>query len=401
MAKDSTNKKKEVELRKVLAKGKAAKKEVAQAAKKPAVSPAAAAAAATAKRRAIRAQQAAKKTQQEAQQAKKGQSKQKTSVSSDESNPNEPPFSYEIHHKNKTITVFVTLHKVPPATIDVQSTTPSTLIVHTEKFTKKWRLVFPFPEGLLVDNEKGDYTYEDGVLKCVLPIKGTIPSSIVQQREKLFESFRSQKNLRFRTTQEGALVVRSRRATLTAESGKEKKDSKSKQGAASGTASTAAGSTAAVPAAATQATSAKNDDKKQVTLVAPSKAKLAQPKASATASSSTSKPTAGSAASAPKSAKKAEVADGSAMIKLAEAAGKASRNKFAERLKKEKELLKRRQEALGKKTVKLSTKKERDQSTFERIVAEQKAQLQAQIQLAAKPTRQPQAKNIGKTVKFQ
>ena len=206
-------------MRKVLAKSKIAKKEAAQSSKKP-VSAAAAAAAATAKRRAIRARQASAQQQKEqranAALKKNPNRRADTAAKADTSGSDlEPPFSYEIHHKNKTISVFVTLHKVPPATIDVESTTPSTLIVHTDKFTKKWRLVFPFPEGLLVENEKADYTYEGGVLKCVFPIKGNIPSTIVQQREKLFESFRSQKNLRFRTTQEGALVVRSRRATMS------------------------------------------------------------------------------------------------------------------------------------------------------------------------------------------
>jgi hypothetical protein len=379
------NKKKEAELRNVLAKAKIGKKVLQASRKKHSSlqsSSAEAAAATAAKRKAARRNLTAK-DQVKARSSSKSSVMEAPPTATGGSNL-EPPFSYEVHHKNKTITVFVTLHKVPPASINVDSTTTSTLVVHTETFSKKWRLVFPFPEGLLVLCDKAEYEYEDGILRCVFPIKGDIPASIVEQREKLFSSFKATKSLRFKTTKEGGnLVVRSRRAAMTVPSGAdatagERKREKMKT------------ITATNEQPKTANTGSRN---KQAPLQSALAASAASPRQRAAA------PNKEERSSKPKM-KPALVDDGAAMVSIADAAGKASRNKFAERLMREKEILKRRTEALGKKAVKDSTKKDRQQFAFERIVAEQKAQLQQQIALAAKPKRQPQAKNAGKTVRF-
>ncbi|CBH13131.1 hypothetical protein, conserved [Trypanosoma brucei gambiense DAL972] len=140
-------------------------------------------------------------------------SRQKPLLSSS-SRVEEPAHSVEVHHKRKQFLVGVALHHVPPQHIDVSGTTATALVVDTCKHTKKYRLVLPMPEGICVDPAQAEYEFDCGVLRCVLPIVGEIPSSLRQERDAMLESIQKQKTLRFRMGEDGELKVRSRRALL-------------------------------------------------------------------------------------------------------------------------------------------------------------------------------------------
>jgi hypothetical protein len=125
----------------------------------------------------------------------------------------EPPFTYEVHGRRQTITVEVTLHKIPPQFINIDETTDKMLVVDTTKFTKKWRLEFPFPSKMIVDAENGDYTFENGILKCVFAVKH-MPKEIETKTQEIVESVRQGRKLRFRYDQQGELQIRSRKTNI-------------------------------------------------------------------------------------------------------------------------------------------------------------------------------------------
>lgn len=136
-------------------------------------------------------------------------------VVSAESDRPEPPFRYEIHVKKAQCIVEVTLHKVPPTCIDVSKTSRRRLVVDCSKFTKKWLLDFELPHNMTIDPETADYTYENGILKCVLTSDtGVVPESAKKERDDFINKVKDQKHLRFRTTKDGELVVRSKLAML-------------------------------------------------------------------------------------------------------------------------------------------------------------------------------------------
>ncbi|KAF8294712.1 hypothetical protein TcYC6_0100080 [Trypanosoma cruzi] len=128
----------------------------------------------------------------------------------------EPPYGIEVHYKKKQILVDVKLHHVPPVHVDVSETTDEMLVVDTSKHTKKYRLELPIPEGMRINSNQAEYEFDvkNGVLNCVLPIKGEIPKSLNAEREKILDNIRRQKALRFRISEDGELKVRSRRALL-------------------------------------------------------------------------------------------------------------------------------------------------------------------------------------------
>ncbi|RNF00946.1 hypothetical protein TraAM80_07346 [Trypanosoma rangeli] len=139
-----------------------------------------------------------------------------SSSSSRRSRLEEPPYGMEVHHKKKQIIVTVTLHHVPPAHVDVSETTDERLVVDTSKHTKKYRLELPIPDGMRVNAEEAacEMNADNGVLTCVLPIRGDIAESLQTERAKMLDDIRKQKSLRFRISADGELKVRSRQALL-------------------------------------------------------------------------------------------------------------------------------------------------------------------------------------------
>ncbi|RNF21399.1 hypothetical protein TcG_03026 [Trypanosoma cruzi] len=144
-----------------------------------------------------------------------------SSASSKHPRLQEPPYGIEVHYKKEQILVDVKLHHVPPVHVDVSETTDEMLVVDTSKHTKKYRLELPIPEGMHINSNQAEYEFDvkNGVLNCVLPIKGEIPNSLKAEREKILENIRRQKALRFRISEDGELKVRSRRALLAKSEG--------------------------------------------------------------------------------------------------------------------------------------------------------------------------------------
>ena len=125
----------------------------------------------------------------------------------------EPAYSYEVHGRRNNITVTVKLHKIPDQFINIDETTARKLVVDTTKYSKKWRLDFPFPKGMRVDLSKADYTLESGVLKCVFPVDN-MPEEVAEETRKLVESVKAERSMRFKYDKNGDLTVRKRKATL-------------------------------------------------------------------------------------------------------------------------------------------------------------------------------------------
>ncbi|CUF69715.1 Hypothetical protein, putative [Bodo saltans] len=249
----------------------------------------------------------------------------------------EPSYNFEVHHKNKQVLVSVHLNKVPPQSINVDATTATTFVVQTPKFTKKYYLAFELPSGIKIDPKAADYTFDTGVLKCILPIVGDLPQDVVAERAALVEKFKEQKALRFRMSKEGELVVRSRRALL-------KKNE---------------------PATQTGAADKKPEAPKKTAekkAVLPKEAKKAPAPTPKQASVSTNK-------------SKQFVADGSAMLAVAAASGKQQRNQLYAKLEKAKEVQMQRCARLSKRDGRKDVKREKNEATFARVIAEQKAQM--------------------------
>lgn len=297
----------------------------------------------------------------------------------------EPPFSYEVHHKSKRVLVDVTLHKVPGHLIDVSATTATSLVVQTPKYTKKFSLVFPMPGNLKIDAKSAEYTFENGILKCVLPIAGDIPKELQAQREKLIESFKAQKSLRFRVTKEGDMVVRSRRTVLEKSTKKEEK-----KGAI---ATSVSGEKELAVEKKPEATKAA---KESVTPKAAKKGETPSPKQQAklpvAAKKTTDKPQQTQQAS-----KKKFVDDGAAMLSLAKESGNKLRNQLYAKLAQTKQIHQQRVERVSHREVRKSEKKEKEKISFARVIAEQKRQLLEKTAMAAPAPKKPVA---GKSVSF-
>lgn len=161
----------------------------------------------------------------------------------------EPPYRYEIHVKKAQCIVEVTLHKVPPSVIDISKTTRRRLIVDCGKYTKKYLLDFELPHNMTIDPETAEYTFENGILKCVLTSDtGSVPESAKKEREDFINKVKDQKHLRFRTTKEGELVVRSKLSLLKMKEEKHQKREEKRQEKAAKQASAAALQDEATPA---------------------------------------------------------------------------------------------------------------------------------------------------------
>lgn len=126
-----------------------------------------------------------------------------------------PNYHFEIHYKKKMVMVDVVLHHVPHQKIDISETTATQLVVDTTKHTKKYRLVLPMPAGLRVSPAEATYELESGTLQCRLPIAGgEVPAEMQEQWDRVTASMREQRALRFRTSNDGELTVRTREALL-------------------------------------------------------------------------------------------------------------------------------------------------------------------------------------------
>eukprot|EP00758_Cryptobia_borreli_P012475 Tbor_TRINITY_DN5750_c3_g8::TRINITY_DN5750_c3_g8_i1::g.19540::m.19540 len=125
----------------------------------------------------------------------------------------EPPYRYEIHVKKAQVLVDVTLHKVPHQHIDISQCTTRSLIVDCKKHTKPYRLEFELPHKMTMDPEKATYTFENGVLKCVIQCDRISPEA-EKERHEFIEKVTAAKSLRFRMSKEGEVVVRTRKSKL-------------------------------------------------------------------------------------------------------------------------------------------------------------------------------------------
>ena len=142
----------------------------------------------------------------------------------------EPPYRYELHVKKAQCIVEVTLHKVPPSVIDISKTNRRHLIVDCGRYTKKFYLDFELPHNMTIDPETAEYTFENGILKCVLTSDtGAVPESAKKEREDFINKVKDQKHLRFRTTKEGELVVRSKLSMLKLKEEKHQKREEKRQ----------------------------------------------------------------------------------------------------------------------------------------------------------------------------
>lgn len=288
----------------------------------------------------------------------------------------EPPFSFEVHFKNQQVLADVTLHKVPGHLIDVESTTSSTLVVQTPKYTKKYFLAFPIPGGMKINPDKAEYTFETGVLKCVLPIVGDVAKELRDEREKLIESFKSQRGLRFRVSKEGELVVRSRRATLanpetlpTTQSSKPDVVKPMREGKSAVAVKGKPASQESAAAAPDQAKKASTPPTKKAAVAAKA------PQQSA-------------------SKKKPFVADGADMLAIAKASGAEVRNQLYAKLAKARELQQKRSERLTVREVRKTDKREKEQEAFARILADQKRQLLERTAMAEPAPKKETAKTV-------
>ena len=138
--------------------------------------------------------------------------------------PATPPHRYEVHVKKATITVVVTLHRVPDAAVNIDETTDTKLVVDTKPkadsglkaaFVKHWRLEFPFPQGMRVASVQGDYTLDRGVLTCVFPIAHMPPEVEAEVNDRL-ESVRTAQRAKKKTVKvdENAPVMRAKLVEL-------------------------------------------------------------------------------------------------------------------------------------------------------------------------------------------
>jgi hypothetical protein len=268
----------------------------------------------------------------------------------------EPPFSYEVHLKKNIVMVRVQLHKVPPQVIDVDSTTPTRLIVQTPKYTKKFLLNFLIPDRITINPSAAEYTFENGTLLCELPIEGPVPESAIASRQEILHRIQQEKNLRFRTNKQGELIVRSRTALLKPTEG-----------------------TSAAQARRDQPS--KDMKKRSVETEVPKSMHEIAEKKSAEKSRNTN-------------VKRSFVAD-SDLPAAARVASQSARQKLAEKLRAMKQLHAQKVMRAKTREDRRSTKKERERMAFERVLVEQKRQmLRRQKSIASPAPRGSSAKAV-------
>ena len=279
----------------------------------------------------------------------------------------QPPFNYDVHVKLNCVFVNVTIHKVPHQCINLSRTTPTCFVLDTLKFTKKYELILPMPTGLKIVADGGECLLESGVLNCRYPIQGAIPPATLEERQKVLSNIGKEKEKRFKITSEGELVVRARRANLTSDEKAEK---------------------------ATLRKESKNQDANKSDTDGESAKKKPR--------TEESKKTIAKKAALKQNEKNGGkyMADGADMVEMAEAAGKAQKETTMEKVRKAQLQMKDREKKMSHRTERKTEKGDRERTSFERVVAEQKRMLQSrQTMLAPKPKKEGAA-GSGKAVKF-
>lgn len=304
-----------------------------------------------------------------------------------------PPYTHDVHIRKEIITVVVTLHGIPGHHINVSETTDKVFVVDTSAHTKKLRLYFPFPSSMVVDSEKSDITFENGLLTAKFPIT-RMPDDIATAVEQRLQSVKSARALRFRITRDGTMTVRSRSAKISVpESAKKKSaidavlpDNKKNRG----------NDAAAAPAAARD-------------VAEPAKGAPSTPAAKATAAPAGERSSNGSgakAAAAP--AKKparatpkpkvGTVDDEKAVaLRIAASASAKATGSLKERMTRMREEQRRRAARVAKVSSKKTEQKARVERSFQRVIAEKHEQLRKKEALAGPA---PKKESSGKAVRF-
>jgi len=83
--------------------------------------------------------------------------------------PITPPYSLRINRYKQTVVAKITLHKIPDKFINLHPTSTN-FHMDTLKYTKKFVLDLPYPEGVEVDDNKAEVTFEHDILTVYLPI---------------------------------------------------------------------------------------------------------------------------------------------------------------------------------------------------------------------------------------
>jgi hypothetical protein len=81
----------------------------------------------------------------------------------------EPPHNLHLARKKNVVKCRIDLYKVPPKCVNFDPTRTH-LYVDTLKFTKKYLLKVPYPEGVEVDPTDVEAVFDSGVITCELPI---------------------------------------------------------------------------------------------------------------------------------------------------------------------------------------------------------------------------------------
>jgi hypothetical protein len=298
----------------------------------------------------------------------------------------EPPHRHSVHIKKNELTVIVTLTKIPAQHINIEETTDGRLVVDTSKHTKKYRLEFPFPSGMKVDAEKGEYEFQHGQLTCVFAVTH-MPKAVAQSVENRLNSVRKSQKMRFEADKDGDMIVRSRRTqmsrtgALTTDAAKKAKAEEQKGEVVDG---------AGLDDAVKRAAGAKG-------------AKGAAPKDGAAAAAGDDKgKKAKKEAAAGKAGKKAKAPDAMAeekarMLALAADVATKSDQSLKAKLAKARDLHASRIARTAASSEKKGAKTEKMQFAFERIVSEKQKRLAAAEEAQRVPAKKA---NKGKAVKF-
>eukprot|EP00658_Telonema_sp_P-2_P005792 TRINITY_DN1218_c0_g1_i1.p2 TRINITY_DN1218_c0_g1~~TRINITY_DN1218_c0_g1_i1.p2 ORF type:complete len:333 (-),score=136.35 TRINITY_DN1218_c0_g1_i1:252-1250(-) len=268
----------------------------------------------------------------------------------------EPPYNFAIHVKNSQVLVDITLHNVPPQCLDLEKSTTRRLVVDCAKHTKKYLLEFDLPHNMTMDVEKSDFTFESGILKCVLQC-GSTPAEAIKERETFIGKVRKERNSRFRVTTTGETVVRVRRSKLNMDE-----------------APKVAAKVAAVATAL--ATEDKKADKKDGKKASKDGKVSAPPK---------------------ENQKPSKYVSDDAMRNMAKAAETVVKRSLIDRVKAASEVQKRREQVTARRSERKTVVKDKKSEAFQRVIEDQRQQLANRAALAA-PVKKSQS---GKKIKFE
>ncbi|KAG5510921.1 hypothetical protein JKF63_06422 [Porcisia hertigi] len=328
-----------------------------------------------------------------------------------------PTFHEEVHFKKNMFFVDVVLHHVPHQKIDISETSAEQLVVDTCGHTKKYRLVLPYPKGMRCDAAAAVYEFENGVLHCRLPIViGTIPADLEAENEKVAETIRQQKALRFRVTRDGDLTVRTRQALLAPTPAAQATLQKAKKAAAAATATATAqlGDDASSGREVIDAESQKEEEREGTAIPKSRKrtrdlgeedGKVTQ-QGSMPASVNRVTGAAAVKAVTKEAAKKSKPdvfkAEHANAMKAAKAAAAKVHLSMHERVKLAKKVQASREERLQTRSVRKERKEEQKQKSFQRVLEEQKRQLLARASMWQPPAPRsaPKANASAKSVRF-